>query len=345
MEVTAAQNGTLIESGHVYVIPPGQRFGCPGRELRESTDGSRFQPIDHLFRSLAERQAERTAALLFAGVRSDGTVGATEMKAAGALVIVQAPVNAAEAGLTEQQLLAKAADLVLPQPRVLTALADYFKPTRRRPDGATLFDANALAPIFLLLAEATGHDFSCYKHATVSRRIQRRMRVHGLEDPAHYVELLKGRTTEANLLFNEMLIGVTSFFRDPETYSALEKAIDEYLTRRRPGQDLRVWVPACSTGEEAYSTGEEAYSTGEEAYSIAILIDECLHRANKSHSLKIFATDVDAKAIDFARAGRYPRGIAAYVSPERLERYFVHEDDTYRINKETRERIVLRRTT
>lgn len=328
LPVEEARNGARLESDRVYLTLPDRLVTCREDELLVMNAGAGSLPLDHLLRSLAHYHADHSAVVLLSSVRGDGSVGAAEMKAAGSLVILQAPANAAEASLPEHQLLLKGADLVVPLSRVIPALNHYFQPIRDRAESdlSRPFDAETVMPILTVLGEMTGHDFTRYKRSTVSRRIQRRMRVHGLSDPGLYVELLRTRPAEAELLFNEMLIGVTSFFRDPETYHALQKALEPYLQRLPTQQDIRVWVPACSTGEEAYS--------------LAILLQECVQRANRNQAVKIFATDVDAKAIDFARAGRYPLGISAYVSQERLERYFVQEDDTYRINKETRERII-----
>jgi two-component system CheB/CheR fusion protein len=328
LPVVEVRDSLRLETDRVYVAQQGQFVTCRENDMAVASADSGALPVDHLLRSLARHHAEHCAALLLSGVRGDGSIGAAEMKAAGGLVLLQNPMSALEANLPDQQLLAKGADLVLPLPRLVGVVLDYFQPTRDKADAtwSALFDQETLAPILNVLAESTGHDFARYKRSTVSRRIQRRMRVHGLHDPAHYVELLRGRPAEAELLFNEMLIGVTSFFRDPDTYDSLEKALGEYLARLPAHQDLRVWVPACSTGEEAYS--------------MAIVLQECVLRANKGQAVKLFATDVDAKAIEFARAGRYPLGISAYVSAERLERFFIQEDDTYRIDKETRERII-----
>jgi two-component system CheB/CheR fusion protein len=328
LRVLEARSTMRLEPDTIYVAQQGERVVVGEGALSLVQRAPEGLPLDSLFRSLAQHHGERAAAILLSGVRGDGSLGAAEMKASGSLVILQVPSSAPEASLPEHQLLSKTADLVLPVQRIASELAGYFQPPRDQPDNSwpPPFDHQTLAPILNVLNEATGHDFSRYKRTTVSRRIQRRMRVHGLKDPAQYVELLQARPAEADLLFNEMLIGVTSFFRDPDTYEALGRALDEYFERLPAQQDLRVWVPACSTGEEAYS--------------MAICMHECAHRANKNQGVKMFATDVDTKAIDFARAGRYPLGISAYVSPERLERYFVQEDDTYRINKETRDRII-----
>jgi two-component system, chemotaxis family, CheB/CheR fusion protein len=330
LHVEGARDGVRIAADHIYVVRPDQLVACRDRILSVQPATAGTLPLDHLFRSLARFHPERSAAVLLAGIRGDGSMGAAEMKGAGAFVVLQAPPNLLDASMPEQQLLSKGADVVVPGTRLVSAVLNYFQfqPARSPIEGASSapFDAETLLPILNVLGETTGHDFTRYKRSTVSRRIQRRMRVHGLSDPAHYVELLRARPAEAELLFNEVLIGVTSFFRDPDTYAALDKALDAYLQRLPVQQDVRVWVPACSTGEEAYS--------------LAILLHECVQRAGRNQSIKIFATDVDAKAIEFARAGRYPLGVSAYVSQERLERYFVQEDETYRINKETRERII-----
>jgi two-component system, chemotaxis family, CheB/CheR fusion protein len=330
LRLVKARHELPIEPDHVYLVPPEQRVGVRAHTLIVTTlDGEPVLPIDYLFRSLAEEHGDRAAAILLTGINGDGSVGAVELKAAGALVILQAPANASEASLPEHQLLAKSADLVVPLQAVVSALIHYFQPAREGgPVGAVAAKLNeeSLGTILRRVEENTGHDFARYKRSTLGRRIQRRMRLHGLGEARHYLELLEARPAEAELLFNEMLIGVTNFFRDPESYKSLESALADYLARLPSSQDLRVWVSACSTGEEAYS--------------IAILLHECVQRSNRNRAVKIFATDVDPKAVDFARIGRYPRGIQAYVSAERLERFFVQEDDTYRINKETRETIV-----
>ena len=207
-----AVNGELpLASDHVYLVQPEQRVTCGHDSLVGSAAEAGAPTLDHLFRSLAEHHAERSAAILLSGLRSDGSIGAAEMRAAGALIILEAPATFNEAVLPEQQLLAKAADMVLPLPSMVSALSDYFRAGRELPESGsfTAFDGRTLAPILSVLGEHTGHDFARYKRSTVSRRIQRRMRVHGMQDPASYAELLEARPAEAELLFNEMLIGVT----------------------------------------------------------------------------------------------------------------------------------------
>lgn len=328
LRVREARASLRLETDTVYVAEQGDFVTVGKDDLAVGQRVLGAMPLDHLFRSLAQQHAEQAAAVLLAGVRGDGSTGAAELKAAGALVILQVPGNTAQPSPPEQQLFGKTADLVLPLSQISGALADYVRSPGARSETVWPgpFDHETLAPILAVLTESTGHDFSRYKRSTISRRIQRRMLVHSVPDGPSYVKLLKARPAEAELLFNEMLIGVTSFFRDPDTYRALEKALDEYLHNLPAQQDLRVWVPACSTGEEAYS--------------LAILMHECVQRANKNQGVKLFATDVDARAIEFARAGRYPLGINTDITPERLERFFVLEDDSYRINKETREGII-----
>jgi len=320
-----------LEPDCIFVAQPGQLISCEEGELR-ATKSETGLPIDHLLRSLAANQAGNAAAVLLSGVRGDGAVGAVEMRAAGALVLLQAPSSAGEASVPEIQLLAATADRVLPVAGIQGALVDYFRSAAVAETGPLALalerepEPEPLGLILDALAQTVGHDFSRYKRSMIGRRVLRRMTIHGLRDPRQYLVLLESSTAEAELLFNEMLIGVTSFFRDPAAYAALRAALELYLQRPQSRRDLRVWVAGCSTGEEAYS--------------IAIVIQECLERAGINPALKILATDLDPKAIEFARSGRYPIGISAYVSPERLARYFVMEDGGYRINKETRDRIV-----
>ncbi|HET6339468.1 MAG TPA: protein-glutamate O-methyltransferase CheR [Polyangiales bacterium] len=185
---------------------------------------------------------------------------------------------------------------------------------------------HALPKIFVVLRNRTGHDFSEYKLHTVRRRIERRMRVHQIATTREYVELLQHETHEIDLLFQELLITVTQFFRDPEAYSALSHQLRKVIEQESEQVSLRIWVPGCSTGEEPYS--------------IAILATELAERAGKRLQLQIFATDLDARAIDAARVGRYAERIAAHVNPERLKRFFVAEGKSFHVGKPIRDRVV-----
>ena len=185
----------------------------------------------------------------------------------------------------------------------------------------------SLQKIFILLRARTGHDFSLYKASTLRRRIARRMNIHQIHDHKGYIRYLEENVQEADLLFKELLIGVTGFFRDPDAFAALCKlALPQLISATADGGSLRVWVPGCSTGEEAYS--------------IAILLRECMDRIKLRVKVQIFATDIDRRAIDAARAGLYPDGIRADVSRDRLQRFFVQEGDFHRISKELRESVI-----
>jgi len=186
--------------------------------------------------------------------------------------------------------------------------------------------SGALPKIFVLLRSHTGHDFSLYKKTTLCRRIERRMNVHEIDQVSHYVRYLQENPHELGILFKELLIGVTNFFRDPEAFQSLRKALLKQLEKRLHDDSLRVWVTGCANGEEAYS--------------MAILIRECMTELKQDLDVQIFGTDIDSDAIDTARAGIYPVGISADVSAERLERFFIREENGYKVRKEVREMVV-----
>jgi two-component system CheB/CheR fusion protein len=230
----------------------------------------------------------------------------------------------------------------MPSSAIATGLVDYVLPVEQMPrallnfvQGPYLKGAVAPAPtvaltpdllrqIYMLLRNRTKHDFSMYKTSTVRRRIERRMNVHQIQVAEHYTRFLQEHPYEIDLLFQELLIGVTNFFRDPEAFEFLAStAISELLEAHPEYHPIRVWVPGCSTGEEAYS--------------LAIVLRECLEQRNKDFSVQMFATDLNGQAIERARTGLYPEGIAVDVSAQRLERYFLREDSGYRIKKEIRE--------
>jgi two-component system CheB/CheR fusion protein len=212
-----------------------------------------------------------------------------------------------------------------------THLVEYVTDFRVKLTDQVLIEAPhnqaALQKVFILLRDYTGHDFSHYKQSTIERRLHRRMAVHQIESPSDYVRYLVKEPAEIKTLFKELLIGVTNFFRDPEAYEALKvNGLPYLLENRLPNQPLRVWVAGCATGEEAYS--------------IAIIIKEYLTEHNLNARVQVFASDIDAEAIEFARSGTYPDGIVVDVSLERLNRFFTPNDGTYRINADIREMIV-----
>lgn len=333
MEVKVVTDGMKIEPGCAYIIPPNRDMALFHGALRliEPT-GSRAQhrPIDYFFRSLATEQGERAIAIVLSGTGTDGTLGARAIKDNNGLVIVQESSSAEFDGMPRSALAAGVADLVLPPAEMPAQILEYLghvsSPEKRT---EALAEGEGLMTVCMLLRDHTGHDFSQYKSNTMARRIQRRMAIHRIEDIDSYVRLLREREEEIHELFRDLLIGVTSFFRDPEAFATLaEQVIPKLFADRSAADEVRIWVAGCSTGEEAYS--------------IAILVQEHLESIERAFPVQIFATDIDGRAIEQARQGAFPGSIANDVSPERLERFFSHDPtgDTYRIDKSVRDKII-----
>ena len=336
MTVRQATDGMPIAPDHVYVIPPGTYLAVGDDALHlsppQAPHGAR-PPFDFLLHSLAKACGPRAVAAILSGTGADGSLGLKSVKQHGGLVIAQDPAEAAFDGMPRSAIMTGAVDLVLPVAKIPDALADY---QRRLAEGAAATGGlkrtsatDCLARIVDLLRTQTGHDFRLYKEGTLRRRIERRMgmaavKIDGME---HYLDLLRSDPGEIELLAKELLINVTSFFRDQKVFDLLaEKIVPDLVRRPRPSQSFRIWVTGCSTGEEAYS--------------IAMLFQEAISAANLNVKLQVFASDVDADAIAIAREGLYPATIAADVSPERLARFFVKEGDFYRALPELRAPVV-----
>ncbi|GAA5481897.1 chemotaxis protein CheB [Haloferula sargassicola] len=328
LEVREAKHGAEVLPGHVHVGPPGTHLDLrQGRLwLTEVAEGQApHLPVDHLFRSLAWDAGERAIAIVLSGAGSDGTLGVREIKAASGMVMIQEPDSAEYRSMPHSAESTGTADYVLPPEKMPDALSayvagDYLKSRSNGDDG---HDAS-LHRIFVLLRTRTGHDFANYKPTTIRRRIERRMNVHQIGKTEQYVRYLQETPHEIDLLFKELLIGVTSFFRDPDAFESLaEKALPPLLETRPDGHTVRAWVPGCATGEEVYS--------------IAILLRELIDSMKRPFELQVFGTDLDERAIHIARGGQYADGIALDVLPPRLERFFIREDGTFRIRKDVRE--------
>jgi len=332
--VTQVKDRTPVEPNHVYVIPPNKDMSILHGTLHlldpTAPRGLRL-PIDFFFRSLADDRKERSIGVILSGMGTDGTVGLKAIKEKAGVVFVQEPTSAKFDSMPRSAVDAGVADVVAPVGELPRKILAYLEraPLLTKPGFLLEGKAqSALEKVVILLRSQTGHDFSLYKKSTVYRRIERRMGIHQIEGIAEYVRFLQGNPQELELLFKEILIGVTSFFRDPEAWEHLKGAIHALLADRPSGQALRAWAPACSTGEEAYS--------------LAIVIREALDvvKPGKSFSLQVFATDLDRDAVDRARQGVFPANISADVSDERLKRFFVKEDEGYRVSKEIRELVV-----
>ena len=277
----------------------------------------RRRPIDTFFSSLAEAQGENAVCIVLSGTGSDGALGLKQIKESGGLTLAQAEFDhTAMSGMPQSAAATGLVDHVLPVEEMPAKLLDYQQHLRkvsRHKDGdGTRNDAvEHLASIIALLRIKIGHDFSKYKEKTLIRRIQRRMQVLQTDTVTSYISRLREDPLQVELLFRELLIGVTQFFRDPDAFEALGAVVEKSLGRKSSGEEVRIWVPACATGEEAYS--------------IAILFREAMEKQGVAFRIQIFATDIDDNAVSFARSGRYRKTTG--VSAERLDRWFTSEDD------------------
>lgn len=323
LTVRQASDGAVIEAEHLYVIPPGSALAVQDGKLSLSPPAERHGarlPFDFLLHSLAEEAGPRGMAVILSGTGEDGTQGALALRAQGGFVIAQEPAEAGFDGMPRAAIAAGAVDLVLSIAAMPQALAHQAgQPPRVLND--------RLSDIVELLRERTAHDFSLYKPGTLRRRVERRMGIAGRTDMDTYVKMLEGNITEATQLAKDLLIHVTSFFRDAEVFALLaERVIPELVAAHPRGQPLRIWVAGCSTGEETWS--------------LAMLFQEAIIAGGHDIRPQIFASDKDADAVATARQGRYPAGIAADVSAARLARFFTREEDVWQISAELRTLVV-----
>ena len=335
LKVVQVRDRTPVRRDCIYVIPPNKDMSLLHGVLHllvpTAPRGLRL-PIDFFFRSLALDQHERGVGVILSGMGADGTPGLRAIKEQAGVALVQAPATAKFDGMPRSAIDAGLADIVAPADELPGKLIAYLrqKPLLVPPEAAVGDKAlGALEKIVILLRAHTGHDFSAYKRNTLFRRIERRMGIHQLGDLAGYVRYLGENSQELDLLFRELLIGVTNFFRDPATWEQLRtETLPALLAARPPGHALRAWVAGCSTGEEAYS--------------LAMVFREvvALTQPSGNFALQIFATDLDRDAIDQARQGLFPDNLAADVSPARLKRFFVREEHGYRVRKEIREMVL-----
>ena len=334
LKVQQAKDWLKVEPNSIYVIPPNKSLSIEEDTLHLSNPvekrGLRL-PIDFFFRSLAEDRQEKSIGVILSGMGSDGSLGVKAIKEKNGLVLVQDPETAKFDNMPLSAIQAVQADFVAPAEELPKKLLDFNK---RVSSGEELARAHAinkknLDKIILLLQKQSGHDFSNYKKNTLYRRIDRRKGVHRLDKIDAYIDFLEENPKELDILFKELLIGVTSFFRDEDVWEKLKtKVLPDLIKPAKKDQVLRAWVPACSTGEEAYS--------------LAIIFTEVMEKLRKPRNLvmQIFATDIDQEAIEKARKGFFPSNIAADVSPERLDKYFKSETDGYQINPAIRDMVV-----
>jgi two-component system CheB/CheR fusion protein len=333
-----------IEPGHVYIISAGTHMTAIDGRLRVLPRplGSGTSQIDTMFRSLAHYYRDKAVGIVLSGGATDGTAGLREIKAAGGITIAQLPDEARIDSMPRAAIAAGVVDVVLPVEQIAAELVRLAQlPLFKGSDAAPSWQRADLEPpqaesdrelraVMTLLRRAGGVDFSQYKRPTISRRVARRMALRRLENLGDYVNLLQQDPAEVENLCEDILIHVTSFFRDPQSFSALAESVFPSLIKQRDTEGgLRLWVPGCSTGEEVYSL----------AISLFEVLGEDLH----SFPVQVFGTDVSERSINKARAGLYSEQIAADVGPERLRRFFTRVDDGYRITKLVRERCVFAR--
>jgi two-component system, chemotaxis family, CheB/CheR fusion protein len=335
MQVSQAEDGVKVRPNQVYVIPPNADLSIlHGRlQLLEPSVPRGFRtPIDFFFKHLAQDQRDHSVGIILSGMGSDGTQGLKAIKEAMGLVMVQEPASAKYNAMPHSALGTGLVDIVAPAkelPIRLVRFARHLAVLPRLAPTEMENPSSALQKIIVLLRARTGADFSSYKPAVIYRRVERRMSVHQLHPLPRYVRYLQENPQELDLLFRELLIGVTSFFRDPAAFEALTgKALPRLLQRKVPGGPVRVWVPGCSTGEEAYS--------------LAMALTECLDQQPRPRrfTLQMFATDMNKEAIEKARQGAFRAHVTAEISPARLKRFFTHTEHGYTIKKEIRERVV-----
>jgi chemotaxis methyl-accepting protein methylase len=334
MRVVQIKDRTPVRPDCAYVIPPNKDLSILHGVLHLLTPsaprGLRL-PIDFFLRSLAQDQQEHAVGVILSGMGSDGTLGARAVKEQAGVVMVQDPATAKFESMPRSVIDAGLADIVVPVDELPGRIMAYLQrtPLVARPESAEQKTQSALEKVVILLRAHTGNDFFHYKRNTLYRRIERRMGIHQIAKMADYVRYLQDNSQELDLLFKELLIGVTNFFRDPTAWEQLrDEAIPALLARRAPGQALRAWVAGCSTGEEAYT--------------LAIVFKEAIEETKPKgkFTVQIFATDLDKDAIEKARTGIFPANIAADITEARLKRFFTKEERGYRVRKEIREMVI-----
>lgn len=334
MPILQAEDGMPVRPDTVYIIPPNRDMAIMHGTLQllepVTSQGIRH-PIDFFFRSLADDQREKAICIVLSGTGSEGAQGLRAVKGEGGLVLAQEAKTAKYDGMPSSAIATGLVDYVLPPGKMAEQLMAYARrpwsrplPSVEAPEGRS---RDLLQKIYALIRAQTGHDFSLYKQNTILRRVEKRMNVHQIARLADYVAYLRENPQETEALFKELLIRVTNFFRDPEAFALVKTKVLPLLLKNRPADaPLRIWVPGCSTGEEAYS--------------LAIIVREHLLTQKRAVKVQIFATDIDSGAVETARAGVYAESITVDVSPERLSRFFMKKGTTYKIKEEIREMVV-----
>jgi two-component system CheB/CheR fusion protein len=334
MKVHQVTDGMQIAPNHIYVIPPNRDLSIVGSVLQlfppSAPRGFRL-PIDAFFRALAIDQGKYAIGVILSGTGSDGSSGLRTIKEYEGMVIAQTPDSAKYTGMPHSAITTNAVDFILPPEAMPRAILDYYQkaiqPVETGQQSVEEQSPEILREIFALLRGQAGHDFSQYKLNTVGRRIERRMIVNHFDNLRAYIDYLRRNRVEIEQLFKELLIGVTNFFRDKEAFAVLRDQVIPGLFENARDDTIRVWVPGCSTGEEAYS--------------IAMLLHDYKEQIAQHVEIQIFATDIDDESIAKARTGIYSENIVSDVPPEFLEKYFTSENGRYSVNKDIRSMVVV----
>ncbi|MEI6568305.1 MAG: chemotaxis protein CheB, partial [Verrucomicrobiota bacterium] len=333
MKVLQATDKLKIKPNHIYVIPPNKDISILNGELYlfapTEARGLRL-PIDTFFRSLAAEKDEKSIGIVLSGMGSDGSLGVKSIKEKNGIVLVQDPVTAKFNAMPTHACEAVSVDIIalaseLPAKLIAFLDSNHHKNYNAEPEGKII---RYLNKILILIREQSGHDFSMYKKNNLIRQIDKRKGIHQIEKIGNYVRYLQENPNEVEILYKEMLIGVSSFFRDSALWEMLrEKTIPDLIESSAGGTVLRAWVTACSTGEEAYS--------------LAIIFKEAIEQKKMVNiTLQIFATDIDSDAIDYARKGVFSKKISSEISPERMSKFFISETKGFRVNSAIREMII-----
>ncbi|HSJ07289.1 MAG TPA: chemotaxis protein CheB [Longimicrobiales bacterium] len=327
--VTQVSGPTEVEANHIYIIPPGQDLAMRGTTLglRERGERSEHAPVDLFLRTLAEAYGSDSVGVILSGTGADGTAGIRYVREAGGITAAQLPEESEYDGMPASAISTGLVDLVLPSAAIPAALARLRLPSRLGADG-TLTPATeaGLAEVFATLHSRTGHDFSQYKRSTVLRRLERRIRFNDLSGLEEYLPVLKSGDAESRALLRDLLISVSSFFRDPDAFEALGTLLPTLFRNKGSGDSVRVWVVGCASGEEVYS--------------LAMVLAEYAETLDDPPRIQLFATDIDERGYGFGRAGLYPPAAVVDIAPERLQRFFTREAGGFRIAKSLRELVL-----
>ncbi len=329
MPITEIEDGMLVERNHIYMIPPKYNVEIHNNvlNLKEQNSQQISHPIDIFFRSLANAYENRSVAVILSGTGSDGTNGIRAIKEQNGMIIVQSPESAKFDGMPRNAISTGFVDLMLKPDSIARELAHIAKSVVDAEAQLGSTDDDLLSKIFTILKNVTNINYAYYKQTTILRRIERRLVVTHNRNLREYVNYMNNNPEEAKLLAKEVLIGVTSFFRDPDYFEVLkETVVKKLITNSHPDDELRIWVAGCSTGEEAYS--------------IAILFEEAMEELSVHRGVKIFATDLDPDSIGTAVRGVYGNNIIEDVSVARLSKYFTRKGNKYVIHHDIRKMII-----